>query len=40
MKENLHFKKLQLNYINNHQKQKRAYKISNSLYWGRYFCQN
>ena len=41
IKENFHFKHFQLIYINNHQKQKkRAHKISNSLCWSRYGCQN
>ena len=35
MKENLHFKQLRLNYINNQKKNKnRMHKIDNSLYWG------
>ena len=41
MKENLNFKQLQLDYINNQkQKEKKTHKISNSLYWGRCGCQN
>ena len=37
MKENWHFKRSQLDYINNEkQKQKkRTHKISNSFYWGK-----
>ena len=39
MKENLHFKQLRMNYINNQkqkqeQKKKKTHKISHSLYWG------
>ena len=37
MKENLYFKQLQPNYVNNLQKQtkKRAHKINITLYWSR-----